>query len=361
MSDPNHKAYLKIFAGVTVAGAVGLVALNWLVDPLQFYRKAAYPPLLVGQKRFQAPGLAKNYDYDTVIIGTSMSENFQPQQVADKLGGKALNLSLQGASAREQSLMLQVALRSGKVRRVIWELNYEYLRGDPQWVSDYDGSFPFYFYDENVFNDLGHYLLSVDTAKQSLKVLLGRAGVRPYESRAPEDVFSWYRTKQFGVASVRRAWERAAKSRDSFRKQIPEYAAENLNANFDRNILPLLRDHADVKCHLFFPPFLAAYYANVRKVSPQILANLAANRRHVFEQTRGLPNVELFDFQTAEEIIFDLDDYCDLMHFNLRVNDTLLEAIRDGRHQMTAEGSRELEALTGSERLSTWVKQHVGP
>jgi hypothetical protein len=359
MNDPGYKAYLKILSGVTVAGAVGIVALNWLVDPLQFYRRAAYPPLLIGEKRFQAPGLAKNYEYDTIIVGTSMSENFQPKQIAEKLGGKALNLSMQGASAHEQRLALQVALRSGRVRRVLWELNYEYLRGDPQWVANYDGSFPFYFYDENVFNDLGNYLLSVDASKQSLKVLLARAGLRRYRARAPEEVYSWYRTKTFGEASVRKAWQRATNGRSNFRKQVSEYAVENLNANFDQNVLPLIREHPTVTYDLFFPPFLAAYYANVQEVSPQILANMMANRKHVFEQTHELTNVELFDFQTAEGIIFDLDDYCDLMHFNLRVNDMILEAIRDGRHRMRAGDSHELEALIGGERLATWVKEHV--
>lgn len=359
MNDRNYKAYLKVLSSMAVAGALAVVALNWLIDPLQFYRKAAYPPLLLGQKRFQAPGLAKNYDYDTVLIGTSMSENFQPKQVAEKLGGKALNLSMQGASAREQALILQVALRSGRVKRVLWELNYEYLRGDAQWVANYDGSFPFYFYDESVFNDLGNYLLSLDTTKQSLKVLLGSAGLQPYRSLAPEEVFSWYRRKQFGAASVRKSWQHSTNARPRVRKQIPEYALQNLNANFDQNVLPLLQKHPGVKYDLFFPPFLAAYYANVKEISPLILTNMLANRRHIFEQTRGLPNVELFDFQTAEEIIFGLEDYCDTIHFNLRVNDTLLEAIRDGRHRMSEKGACELEVLTGSERLSTWVKEHV--
>lgn len=358
MTEANFKTYLRWCSGLFLGGALAMAAVNWAVDPLQFYRKAGYPPLLLEQKRFQAPGLAKHYDYDTLIMGTSMSENFQPQQVAAKLGGQALNLSMQGASVREQSLAVQVALRAGRAQRVLWELNYEYLRGNPQWVANFDGTFPFYFYDQNALNEINHYLLSVDTAKHSLKILLGRAGLRPYRSRPPEEVFSWHRGKDFGPASVRKAWQRAVEARPRFRKLLPDLAAEHLNANFDRHILPLLRGHPDVKFDLFFPPFLAAYYANVREVSPQILTNLLANRRHIFAQTRGLPNVELHDFQTAEEIVFSLEDYCDLMHFNLRVNELILEAIRDGRHRMTDADSRELAALLAGPRLANWAREH---
>jgi hypothetical protein len=53
MNDPDYKGYLTILSGVVVAGAVGIVALNWLVDPLQFDRRAAYPPLLIGEKDFK--------------------------------------------------------------------------------------------------------------------------------------------------------------------------------------------------------------------------------------------------------------------------------------------------------------------
>jgi hypothetical protein len=41
------------------------------------------------------------------------------------------------------------------------------------------------------------------------------------------------------------------------------------------------------------------------------------------------------------------------------VNDEILEAIRDGRHRMRSGDSSDLEAMIGSERLSTWVKEHV--
>ncbi|MDW8310417.1 MAG: hypothetical protein RMK20_13670, partial [Verrucomicrobiales bacterium] len=232
-------------------------------------------------------------------------------------------------------------------------------RGDPTWVANYDGAFPFYFYDQNPLNELPKYLLSVDTTKQSLKILLARLGLWSYQARPPEEVFSWHQTRSFGPASVRRAWQRAAQARPRLRAQLPEYALAHLNANFDQNVLALLRAHPDVKFQLFFPPFLAAYYAHVQATAPEILNNMLENRRHIFEQTRGLPHVELFDFQCVPEWIFDLGDYCDLMHFNLRINEAILRAIRDGHHRMSDGDSRPLRALLASPELANWVRQHV--
>lgn len=359
MSGSEFQRYVRAGALAAAGGALAVAVLNWAVDPLQFYRKAPYPPLLLEQKRYQLPGLAKHYDYDTVIVGTSVSENFHPRQVAETLGGRALNLAMQGASAREQRLALEIALRTGRVRRVLWEIHYEYLRGDPSWVAHYDGAFPFHFYDQNPLNDLPKYLLSVDTTKLTLKILLARLGLWSYQARAPEEVFSWHRAKKFGPASVRRAWQRAVQARPRLRAQLPEYAPQHLNGNFDQNVLPLLRVHPKVKFQLFFPPFLAAYYAHVQATAPELLDHMLENRRHIFEQTRHLPNVELFDFQSVPEWIFDLDGYCDLMHFNLRINEAILRAIRDGRYRMTDGESAALRALLASTDLSSWVRNHV--
>ena len=359
MNHALFKRYLAWFCAGFVLAVVGLAATNWVVDPLQFYRKAAYPPLLIGQERFQAPGLARNYDYNAVIIGTSMSINITARQVKEKLGFNVLNLSMQGPSAKEQHLMLRTALRTGKVKHVIWELNYEYLRGDPEWVANYDGTFPYYFYDENAFNEIHNYLLNVDTTKNTLKILLARCGVKTYRSRDLETLFTQRATKQFGKASVQRAWRRAVRGRAALRAQTPDFAVTNLNRNFDLNVLSLIREYPEVQFHLYFPPYSAAYYANVMAAAPEIFEHMIENRKRIFHQTAGLKNVRLHDFQGAAGIIFDVDNYCDLIHFNSQVNDYILESIRDGRQVLTTVELSQLESLVSQRRISSWVEQHV--
>ena len=359
MNGVRFKSYLGWLFGCFILAVLGIAAANWIVDPLQFYRKAAYPPLLSGQKRFQAPGLARNYDYDAVVIGTSMSINITATQVREKLGFNALNLSMQGPSAREQHLLLQIALRTGKVKRVIWEVNYEYLRGDPEWVSSYDGTFPCYFYDRNAFNEVNNYLLNVDTTKSTLKVLLARYGLKSYPDRDPEALLTQRATNEFGRAGVQRAWHRAVKGRPALRARAPEFAVTNLNRNFDLNVMTLIREHPEVRFYLYFPPYSAAYYANVMAVAPEIFTHMIENREYIFHQTTGLKNVQLHDFQGVTSLIFNVDNYCDLIHFNPRVNDYILESIRDARQVLTVSGLSQFESLVSLQCVSSWVEQHV--
>jgi hypothetical protein len=359
--ETAFKKYLRIVCVLAIAGAGGICVLNWLVDPLQFYRKASYSPYLIPQKRFQSPGLAKHYDYDTILVGTSLSENFRRQSLKEKLSVNALNLAMQGASAREQHLIAQVALNTGRVKNVIWELNYEYLRGSTNWVANYDGSFPEYFYDQNPLNEINHYLLNLDTMKGTLKVLLKRMGLNTYRDRDLETMYSWENKRRFGTQSVERAWNRANKNRAVFEKRIPEFAAANLNASFDANILAIIRAHPDVKFYLYFPPYSVGHYAFMKTIDSSIFEHMLENKRHIFEATRGFANVQLHDFQNLSNVIADTSSYCDLVHFNGKVNEYILESLRDRRHLAGAKDAEGLRLALNDEAISDWMEKTLHP
>src|SRR5207244_2667821 len=120
------------------------MTIVYAVDPMQFFRRAAYAPVFSTNERYQLPGLAKNYDYDTVIAGTSMSQNFYPSYANKVLGARVLKVAISGSSAHEQFLILNVAVRTGKVKRVIWGLDEWAFSGAPDRVRDDLGMFPHY-------------------------------------------------------------------------------------------------------------------------------------------------------------------------------------------------------------------------
>ena len=64
---------------------MALLLLGWgaivgaviVIDPFQIYHKATafIPPIDNGHQIYANAGIAKSYDYDSVIIGSSMTEN----------------------------------------------------------------------------------------------------------------------------------------------------------------------------------------------------------------------------------------------------------------------------------------------
>ena len=59
--------------------------INFLLDPFQQYRKANFYKPIYDNERYLNPGLAKTYDYNQVIIGSSMTENFLLSDAKDIL------------------------------------------------------------------------------------------------------------------------------------------------------------------------------------------------------------------------------------------------------------------------------------
>jgi len=123
MSDTTpYRRFLLTFLGTVVLLLGTAAAFNFVVDPFQFFCKPFLyrPAYFAGFQRYQNVGLARNYRYDTVIIGSSVTENFYPSDVNRALHVNALKLSISGSTAHEQALILTQAISNGQVKNVLW-------------------------------------------------------------------------------------------------------------------------------------------------------------------------------------------------------------------------------------------------
>ncbi|MEP7157636.1 MAG: hypothetical protein ABI905_17770, partial [Betaproteobacteria bacterium] len=103
---PNRRA-LAFIIGTLAAVLVMLCAialLNWRVDPFQQYRLAGkdHVRFLRVLQRYINPGVAKNADYDFVITGSSLMENYDLADVDQRCHAKSVNLAMAAMSAFEQ-------------------------------------------------------------------------------------------------------------------------------------------------------------------------------------------------------------------------------------------------------------------
>jgi hypothetical protein len=344
MKEISASRYLRLCGALALALAALVAAVNWLVDPLQFYRKAAYPPDFAEQARFQNPGLARNYPCDAVLTGTSVSLGFTAGEIRDRLGWDALNLAMSGASAHEQSLMLEVALQTGRARHVLWDLNFEYFRGSPDWVSDYDGAFPAYFYDNNPWNEIPHYLLNIDTTKASARVLLQRAGLHLYRPRPLGELSRLATAHPPGRASVLQSLRKAESAPSLFQEQPGEFTREKLTRSFEENVLRPIRSHPEVTFDLWFPPFSVAREALLNETAPGVWNSMFHWKEDIVREAGALPNVRLHDFEGLPGIVLDLDHYSDTVHFDDAIRSRIIEAVANGSARATSESLAQAEA-----------------
>jgi hypothetical protein len=345
---PGDPRYLLWYACCALLLVLALGTANYAVDPLQFYRRAGGEAVFSENQRYQNPGLARNFEYETVIIGTSHAENFEPRDVLRVLGEHSLKLAISGSTAREQRMILELAIRTGRVSHVIWALDHIAFKRPADQLGTRAAEFPEHLYGEGrwaALRTVGLYLLSLDSLGLSARSLLGIG------HRELETLNSWHADYEFSEARALADWHRRGAILDRFnldatRRYGP--TASQSQASIRANLVPVMRAHPEIRFDLFFPPFSILAYLADHRAWPGAYPERQRYKAFVVEATADLPNVRVFDFQGQRPITHELDNYKDLEHYRIEVNDYVLRSIASGRHRVDAPGyADELSAQRG--------------
>lgn len=339
------RGYLGWWAATTLVGLALLTLFNWAVDPLQIYRPAVPGSAIWSEnQRYQIPGIVKHRDYETIVVGTSHAENFLPSLVASHLGERAVKLAISGSTAREQRLVVEKALSTGRVRHVLWVLDRIAFGRPPGALGRAGDDFPLHLYREDATTPL-LYLLSTDTFVLGLERLLGR-GHRDLDS-----LNAWHADHAFGEGPVLADWRRRLAVLAALRAQ-PSHRFVDPTAITRRsitvNLLPPIRTHPEVRFDLIFPPYaMLSYLADLAR-HPAAFEARQRYKADVVRATAALPNVRVFDFQGIESISRDFGHFKDLEHFDLRVNALILSAVAAGAYEVDPD--RYAEQLAAQAR-----------
>lgn len=159
------------------AGCVALYAFVALVDPwgvLPFRIPAERPPVSTNA-RYAFAGLAREPRFDAAITGTSTSRMLRPAALNEAFGARFANLSMNAATAYEQSRVFEVFLRHHpRPRAVVIGLDHVWCEPGP--LQRYTPRpFPEAFYDRapwRAYREMLSFYAIQEAAKQSV-VLAG--------------------------------------------------------------------------------------------------------------------------------------------------------------------------------------------
>ncbi|MEX3615022.1 copper amine oxidase N-terminal domain-containing protein [Paenibacillus glucanolyticus] len=339
------KRMLIQFALVSIAAALLISCMTFVLDPFQFYRKATwYSPVFTGEQRYQNPGLARNYPYDTIILGTSMTENFLPSEVGEALGGQALKLSMRGSTADEQFKIASLALETGKVKRVLWGLDYFALKNPDEGT---DANFPDYLYDDIWWNDYKYwfnYSAYENFARGIAKSLLGGT------PQNIEYLYNWNDEASYGSDQVMNAYDRARNTEHYF--GVNEEPLEEVQHHFNTYVLSLVEAYPEVEFIVYSPPYSILRQKLWQDSNPARYSNQLEMKTWMFQQFNRYRNTQVYDFQAEADWTYDFSLFKDLSHHSQDINSRITWAISEGdvRYKVTPDN---VEAFT--ERLSRQV------
>ncbi|MDH4229345.1 MAG: hypothetical protein OEW11_06290 [Nitrospirota bacterium] len=322
---------------------VAVAALVLWTDPLQNWRASEW---IMGDERYIMPGLARHQDYDTVAVGTSLAQNFTRSPTASVLGGKVINLSISGGTLFEVRQVLDVALRTGQVQRVLWGIDD---RETMMSVETRAAGYPYFFYDDNPFNDV-QYVYNLSVVQTAVAKLLS-----PGHSRLNlENMMAWYRNPRYRPGRAKVLREIAG---DTALAAIPGATAPDAGTdprllvtaadNIDRNVLLVIRAHPEVRFDIFVPPFSTLHHALMARLSPGTFSTSVAILESLVTKLLREPNVTLHFFGDFAGVADNLDNYKDTSHYSVAVSHRILHEVRQGSYRLTPENYRT--------RLDAWV------
>ena len=147
------QAYRRWVCGLVAAVAVLLAlcaAVVYVVDPCLYYRMPDRWEPVFFSERYQAAGLAKNVEADTVLVGTSMAANYRASQIEEAFGTSAVRITIPDGYLSEFDKVMDVLFRSRTPQRVVFGLDVNILTRDESGVTS---AMPDYLYNENPFDD----------------------------------------------------------------------------------------------------------------------------------------------------------------------------------------------------------------
>jgi hypothetical protein len=325
MARPFLAGVLCIAAAFLAATA----AFNAWVDPFQSYRKSERfaPRFYPAWQRHENPGLAKHYDYDRVVTGSSLMENVLPADVDRVFGGRTINLSVSAQTAFDAGRLLRLALGTGRPRHVVMNLDYNAFSGATD-RSGFEGHFPGYLYDTAVWNDW-EYLLGIGTLRKSLETAMGLQWTR--SSTNPDRMWYWADGREFSAA---KAVEGLDPADLNARFRQPPRTLDGMKASFEANIAPVVADHPAVRFTFLFAPYSILVWSDFEQRG-QLEVTLAF-REWLLGRLQAFPQAELFDFQAEPAYVANLEHYTDLYHFSPELTRRVLADIAAGRQRLTA-------------------------
>ena len=315
-----------LFGTAVLVMLLAVGALVVFVDPFFHYHKPlAGFPYQVDNQLSQNPGMAKHMEYDSVLLGSSMTVNFNTNWFAELMGLKTLKLSYSAAYPKDQANIMEIVFDSDhEVKRVFLGIDVITYTGG---VEETKYPIPEYLYDDKLLNDIS-YVFNKD-------VLLNYI-LRPIADPEPTDLAtmyaSWWTEEYYSTDWV------------LLNYYEPEQVAEETPAddyiprtalNLDKNICPFIEANPETEFVIFFPPYSILFWNNVLRENH--LEATIEEYRYIAERLNAYDNVEMYFFPDREDIVLDLNNYADYSHYHPDFNRFMAECFVDGTGLVSKE------------------------
>ena len=334
MKQQEPKKWFKKCIVSLIAILVLIAGVMVVVDPyFHFHKPLSILSYRLNEERYINDGIARHFDYDAIITGTSMTQNFKTSEMDALFGTRSIKAPFSGAGYQELSENLERALkRNDNLKTILLGLDYNGLLREYDWKR-YE-SYPTYLYDDNPFNDASYVfnksILYHGVMPNLVMTLKGQTGT------TMDDYSTWqYET---GLQSIMGSYTRedvVPLEENGFGEEEYELVTQTIQ----KNIVELVNQYPDVEFLIFYTPYSICYWDSLN-LEGGIYRQIEAERVAT-EMLLQCPNVKLYNFFDQYDIICNTDLYSDGGHYCAEVNSLILGWIAEDKGLVTKENYRE--------------------
>ncbi|MFV0536749.1 MAG: hypothetical protein ACK5M3_05165 [Dysgonomonas sp.] len=327
----SSKKFITVFSIVFFVALMCIGLISYIVDPFfQFRAKPDTRYFL--NPRFVTGGLAKSYDYNVVVLGSSMTQNFNMNILRNiSADYKPVKLSTGGMNCVEMEYIYSL-IKKEQVKTFIINIDI------PQFNSTFEEvRYPQYLYEDGIVNKL-KYLYGYETFVRFTPIDIGLTLYLKDESKiTPEydmktnidNVGNTSLDVHYGADYVKQLYL----SGWTVSEQLLEDMKSRMQTRLDSMLARMSPDKYPNAEYVFvMPPYSALYWYHAKKQG--YYNEFMDFTRYIEYSIRKYNNVRIALFFDMDEIT-DLNFYADITHFNPAISDKILENIKNPAYELT--------------------------
>ena len=290
--------------------------INFIVDPLFQYHKPwlGLEPVVTNE-RYQNAGIAKNFDFENVVIGNSMSQNFIVSDVEKAFGGTTVKLTASGSHILDWTYLLNIlSKKQSHPKNILFNLDTGFFDASDNKTKH---QLPTFLYDYNYLNDveyLFNFTLMRNYTFETIKANLDNS-IPDYN-----EIFVWQNENELGKEFVLKNYVAPESKTDNSMKKF--YTQGNLQL-----LQKYIEEMPDTQFVFFCSPFSVLYWKEI--VDSNQLSSYKSEFEKTFDFMSQYDNVTVY-FWTDEEmldIISDLNNYRDSSHYSFYISKDIIQRI----------------------------------
>ena len=353
MKESNdYKKFIKCF-GITAGILLFLsAALVIVIDPFFHYHNGWFglSPVQVSAE-YQVNGALEHLDYDSILLGSSVTANINHSILDDALGTNTIKAA--GAGARPSLLYyyMQKGFANQEINTIYFGLDYYFLTDE--FEEDSKQTQILYLRDKNPFNDV-NYLWNQDVIFGKIPNMIAQSLLHDYDDGM---AYNFAQFSTYGIEEALASHQpdmQAVEQNEPVECSLSDLRAVGPNANADwmspqveenviiniSRIAEVVEAHPETEFKFFFPVTGILWWD--RAYQNGDVEILLAQMKYAVAVLSSYENVTMYmGVSNRADCIMDLDQYCDLMHASYEINSETAYAIANNETIVTMDNIDE--------------------